>query len=161
MATNLSYILGDARMWDEAFEISDNILRKESYVSTLQNRWVLNIRARRAAEAAKYLQLWAKATGRSVAAADELGQRLIRHIDSGTEEKLTESVIARLQLRSELAEIYAALGDIEGTILSLQSAYERGTGVRSLMSMRINPSYDFARTDPRFVDLLTKIGLAE
>jgi hypothetical protein len=130
-------------------------------VSALENRWVSNIRAGRAAEAATYLRQWASATGRSVEAADELGQQLIRHIDSGTEEKLTESTIARLQLRSELAEIYAALGDIEGTIQSLQSAYESGTGVRSLMSMRINPSYDFVRADPRFVDLLSKVGLAE
>jgi hypothetical protein len=29
------------------------------------------------------------------------------------------------------------------------------------MSMRINPSYDFVRTDPRFVELLTNVGLAE
>jgi TolB-like protein/Tfp pilus assembly protein PilF len=161
MATNLSYILGDARLWDETFEVSDDILRKDTYVSALENRWVSNIRAGRAAEAATYLRRWASATGRSVEAADELGQQLIRHIDSGTEEKLTESTIARLQLRSELAEIYAALGDIEGTIQSLQSAYESGTGVRSLMSMRINPSYDFIRADPRFVDLLAKVGLAE
>ena len=161
MAQNLSYILSDARLWDEAFKISDDILRKDAYVSTLDNRWVSSMRAGRAAEAAKYLRLWASATGRNVEAADELGQQLIRHIDSGTEEKLTESVIALLQLRSELAEIYAALGDIEGTILSLQSAYEGGTGVRSLMSMGINPSYDFVRADPRFVELLTKIGLAD
>ncbi len=161
MATNLSYILGDARLWDETFEVSDDILRKDTYVSALENRWVSNIRAGRAVEAATYLRRWASATGRSVEAADELGQQLIRHIDSGTEEKLTESMIARLQLRSELAEIYAALGDIEGTIQSLQSAYESGTGVRSLMSMRINPSYDFIRADPRFVDLLAKVGLAE
>jgi len=161
MATNLSYILSDARLWDEAFEISDDVLRKDTYVSSLENRWVANMRARRATEAAKYLNLWASATGRSVEAADELGQQLIRHIDSGSEERLTESLIARLQLRAELAEVYAALGETEGTILSLQSAYEGGTGVRSLMSMRINPSYDFVRTDPRFVELLTNVGLAE
>lgn len=161
IATNLSYILGDARLWDQAFEISDRILRKENYVSTLENRWISNLRARRAAEAAKYLRQWASATGRSIDAADQLGQQLIRHIDSGAEEKLTESTIARLQLRAELAEIYAALGDVEGTIRSLQSSYEGGTGIRSLLSMRINPSYDFVHADPRFVDLLTKIGLAD
>lgn len=161
MATNLSYILGDARLWDQAFKISDGILRERNYVSTLENRWISNMRARRAAEAAKYLRQWASATGRSVDAADELGQQLVRHIDSGAEEKLTESTIARLQIRAELAEIYAALGDVEETIRSLQSSYESGTGIRSLLSMRINPSYDFVRADPRFVDLLTKIGLAE
>jgi len=161
MATNLFYILSDARLWDEAFVISDDILRKEPYVSTLENSWISSMRARRASDAAKYLRQWASVTGRSVEAADELGQQLIRHIDSGIEEKLTESTIARLQLRAELAEVYAVLGDVEGTIQSLQSAYEGGTGVRSLMSMRINPSYDFVRTDPRFVDLLTKIGLAD
>jgi TolB-like protein/Tfp pilus assembly protein PilF len=161
MATNLSYILSDARLWDEAFEISDGILRKESYVSTLENSWISSMRARRAADAAKYLRQWASVTGRGVDAADELGQQLIRHFDSGTDEKLTESTIARLQIRAELAEVYAALGDTEGTIQSLQSAYESGTGVRSLMSMRINPSYDFVRADPRFVELLANIGLAE
>ena len=161
MATNLSYILSDAQLWDEAFEIIDDILRKDTYVSALENRWVSSMRARRAAEAAKYLRQWASATDRSVEAADELGQQLIRHIDLGTEERLTESLIARLQIRAELAEVYAALGDAEGTIRSLQSAYEGGTGVRSLMSMRINPSYDFVRTDPRFAELLTNVGLAK
>jgi TolB-like protein len=161
IATNLSYVLGDARLWDQTFEVSDGILRKENYVSALENRWISNMRARRAAEAAKYLRQWASATGRSIDAADELGQQMIRHIDTGAEEKLTESTIARLQLRAELAEIYAALGDVEGTIQSLQSSYESGTGIRSLLSMRINPSYDFVRADPRFVDLLTNIGLAE
>ena len=161
MATNLAYILGDARLWDRTFEVSDSILSKEDYVSARENRWVSNMRARNAEEAANDLRQWASATGRNVDAADELGQQLIRHMDLGTEESLTESTIARLQLRAELPEIYAALGDVEETIQSLQSAYESGTGLRSLLSMRINPSYDFVRADPRFVDLLTEIGLEE
>jgi hypothetical protein len=60
-----------------------------------------------------------------------------------------------------MMQIGEELGDTEGTIQALPSAYDSGTGVRSLMSMRINPSYDFVCADPRFVDLLEKIGLAE
>jgi hypothetical protein len=60
-----------------------------------------------------------------------------------------------------MIQIGEELGDTEGTIQSLQSAYDSRTGVRSLMSMRINPSYDFVRDDPRFIELLAQIGLAE
>lgn len=161
METNLFYILSDARRWEQAFEVSADILRRESYVSMLENQWVSNLRARRAEEAAKALRKWAVATGRNVEAAEEVGRQLILHINSGTTENLSESTIAKLQLRAELPELYAALGDFEGTIQALQSTYERGTGVRSLLSMRINPSYDFVRADPRFVDLLAKIGLED
>ena len=31
--------------------------------------------------------------------------------------------------------------------------------VIAVISMRINPSYDFVRTDPRFIDLLANTGL--
>ena len=115
----------------------------------------------RTKDAAEALKQWAVVTGRDVAAAEEVGRLLILHIDSGKTEKLTESTIANLQLRAELPEVYAALGDFEGTIQALQSAYEGGTGIRSLLSIRINPSYDFVRADPRFIDLLAKIGLEE
>ena len=161
MKTNLFYILSDARRWEQAFEVSAAVLRRETYVSLLENEWVSNMRARRAEEAAEALQQWAVVTGRNVEAAEEVGRLLVQHIDSDSTGNLTESTIAKLQLRSELPEVYAALGDFEGTIQALQSAYEGGTGVRSLLSMRINPSFDFVRADPRFIDLLAKIGLEE
>ena len=161
METNLFYILSDARKWEQAFEISADILRRELYVSTLENVWVANTRARRAEDAADALRQWAVVTGRDVEAAEEVGRLLILYIDSGKTEKLTESTIANLQMRAELPEVYAALGDFEGTIQALQSAYEGGTGIRSLLSIRINPSYDFVRADPRFIDLLAKVGLEE
>ena len=49
----------------------------------------------------------------------------------------------------------------EHTLQSLQTAFEERLGSRSVLSMKINPVYDFIRDDPRFIALLAKVGLSE
>jgi tetratricopeptide (TPR) repeat protein len=158
-ATNLSYILADARQWDESFEVGATTIANDPYSSLMANLWIAKIRARRAVDAAVQLESWARATERDMSAAIALGELIIRAQAGEELETGPEALIAQLNLDSEIPEIYAAIGDGENTIAALIAAHEIGTGFRSLLSMRINPSYDFIRDDPRFIDLLNAIGL--
>ena len=54
---------------------------------------------------------------------------------------------------------HAYVGDKERALTALEEAYAERSGSRSLLSMRIEPGYDFMRRDPRFVDLLERVGL--
>jgi TolB-like protein/Tfp pilus assembly protein PilF len=161
MQTNLNYVLLDARRWDEAAAIAEETLSRGDIPSLFANNWLGMLRARRAEEAAVLLGRWAAATGRDVDASQELGELIIRAMAYGEEAELTESLIDRAQIRTEVPEVYAALGDAENTILTLEQAHRTGVGFRSLLSMKINPSYDFVRDDPRFVALLEETGLAD
>jgi len=161
LMTNQSYIFADAQKWDEAVAIGDQVFAKTPYVSLMGNLWIANLRARRPEAAVTQLLNWAAATGRNNEAAIEMGELIIRAQALGETVELTEDLINRLQVGTEVPEIYAALGDAENTIAALQNAHRNGTGFRSLLSMKINPSYDFVRNDPRFVALLEEVGLAD
>lgn len=161
MATNLSYILADARQWDESFEVGAATIENDPYSALMANLWIAKIRARRAVDAAVQLETWARATDRDITSAIALGELIIRAQAGEELETGPEALITQLNLVSEVPEIYAAIGDSENTIAALTEAYEKGSGFRSLLSMRINPSYDFIRDDPRFVALLATIGLNE
>ena len=70
--------------------------------------------------------------------------------------------MTRLELGSEdLAQVYAFVGDGENALQALEIAFEERSGSRSVLSMKINPAYDFIRDEPRFVALLQKLGLSE
>jgi len=45
-------------------------------------------------------------------------------------------------------------------IEALRVAVAEQSGSRSVFNMKINPAYDFIRDDPRFVELLERVGLA-
>ena len=161
MATNLSFMLADARHWDEAFQVGDETLAKEPYSSLMANLWIANLRARRAVEAAVQLENWASATGRDVEAAKVLGAYIVR-VQSGEEtDPISQELLQRLNIRAQLPDVYAAIGDAEMTLAALADAQKTGIGFRSLLSMRINPSFDFIREDPRYTTLMARIGLSD
>jgi hypothetical protein len=56
---------------------------------------------------------------------------------------------------SEIAEIYVALGDTDQAMNWLEKCYEE----RFNPSALLRPSFDPLRSDPRFKDLLRRIGL--
>jgi serine/threonine-protein kinase len=60
---------------------------------------------------------------------------------------------------AELAILYVGLGDKENAIQSLQKAYEAHD--LQLQFLKTEPHYDSLRSDPRFVDLMKKVGLPE
>jgi len=159
MATNLSYVLADAQRWDEAFDLGATILADSEYSSLSANLWIGKLRARRALDAALDLERWARLTGRDVDAAIRLGEVIVR-VQAGEEvnEDINE-MVTELEIETQLAEVYAALGDAENTIATLSRLLESRIGFRSVLSMRINPAFDFVRDDTRFQALLETIGL--
>lgn len=161
MATNLSYILADARHWDEAFDLRSKVFSNQEYSSLTANLWIGKMRARRALDAALDLERWAKQTNRDLEAAISLGEILVR-VQAG--EEISDDIgeiIGKLHIETQLPEVYAALGDAENTIATLIELQKSGIGFRSILSMRINPAYDFVREDPRFQTLLETVGLNE
>jgi TolB-like protein len=163
MQTNLNYILLDARRWDDASAVATRILQQDNYASLLGNSWIGYLRAGRGAQAAVMLESWAAKTGRDRRAAARVSALIVRAMNAVVQEDepvpLDEELIESLQIRSEVPEIFAALGDAERTLNALEEANRTGVGYRSLLSMRINPSYDFIRDDPRFQALLDEVGL--
>jgi hypothetical protein len=154
-------MLIDAGRWDEAFREGDALLTESNYSSLGANLWIGKLRARRAEDAAAHLLAWTEATGRDPEAAQEVGELIVKSMGMGEEVELTDELIEKLAIGTEVPELYAALGDVENTIASLQNALRTGAGFRSLLSMKINPSYDFVRDDPRFIELLNEVGLAD
>lgn len=161
MFTNLSYILADARQWDESFKIGEETLQRNAYSALMADLWIAKIRARRPIEAAIQLQQWAESTQRDADAARELGELIVRAQSGEADVTVPAELIEKMDIATEVPEIYAAVGDAEKTIAALNNANNGGIEFRSLLSMRINPSYDFIRDDPRFVSLLAEIGLSD
>jgi serine/threonine-protein kinase len=59
---------------------------------------------------------------------------------------------------SHLASVHAALGDKDGALRLLEQAYQRRSFVL-LNTIKIDPLYDPLREDPRFQDVLRRMGL--
>jgi predicted Zn-dependent protease len=57
------------------------------------------------------------------------------------------------------ADAYAGLGDRNQTIAWLEKAYAQHSA--ELVSLKVNPSYDSIRSDPRFQDVVHRVGLAQ
>ena len=58
-----------------------------------------------------------------------------------------------------IAFAYSSLGDKDQTIAWLEKAYEQHCN--ELISLKVNPAYDSLRGDPRFENLVRRVGLAE
>jgi hypothetical protein len=57
-----------------------------------------------------------------------------------------------------LALLHAALGDTEKALASLETAYEARD--LQLQYLGVHPGYDPLRADPRFQDLVKRVGLS-
>lgn len=58
-----------------------------------------------------------------------------------------------------IANVYALLGDKDNAFLWLEKAYLNRDGALTLM--KVSPWFDAIRSDPRFTDLVRRIGLAQ
>ena len=58
-----------------------------------------------------------------------------------------------------LVRAYAGMKDREETIAWLERAYTQHSP--DLMSLKVDPLFDEMRGDPRFQDLLRRVGLAQ
>ena len=79
-----------------------------------------------------------------------------------------EKIIAELHERSgrtyvspyDMATIYAGLGDKEQTFVWLEKAYEDRSGWLALW-VKVDPKFDIVRSDPRFRNLLRRVGFTD
>jgi len=60
---------------------------------------------------------------------------------------------------SDLAGVYARLGDKEQAFTALEKAYEERDGGLNLLN--VDPAFDSLRADPRFADLARRLGLPQ
>jgi hypothetical protein len=59
----------------------------------------------------------------------------------------------------EHAELYAAMGNTDMAMQYLNQGYREHTAL--LLRLQLNPAYDDMRTDPRFQELVHRIGLPQ
>ncbi len=163
MKMNLAYIMVDAGDFGRGIPLArTTIERNPNFVSQLRNRTLHELRAGDIESGAMGLEAWAAAEGRDVAAARAIGKLFVQHQRSGEPQEISDELVTRLELGSEdLAQVYAFVGDGDSALQALEIAFEERSGSRSVLSMKINPAYDFIRDEPRFVALLQKLGLSE
>jgi tetratricopeptide (TPR) repeat protein len=75
-------------------------------------------------------------------------QQILKGLLDGKEEYVSPA---------ELAILYAGLGNKEEAFAALDRAYD--THDLQLQFLKVEPHYDFLRSDPRFRDLMLKVGL--
>jgi hypothetical protein len=60
---------------------------------------------------------------------------------------------------TQIAKVYAALGDKEPALQWLAKAYERKDW--GLVTLKVAPMFDSLRSEPRFADLLKRMNLTQ
>ena len=161
MLMNLAYILVDARQYDEALAIAERARNLDpGYTALRRNLYLHELRAGHIADGAASFVTYTTITGGDPVAAREIGDMMIAYARDGSVGTVSEDQIKRSLLGIEdLAQVLAFVGDHERTLAALQFATDSRSGSRSVLSMQVNPAYDFIRDDPRFVALLQQVGL--
>jgi hypothetical protein len=54
-------------------------------------------------------------------------------------------------------QVYARLGDVDNAVATLQRCYEQR--VFFTIFIKVDPAYDSLRSDPRFLNLVRRMGL--
>lgn len=163
MLMNLAYILIDALQYDEALAIASRMGSLDpGYTALRRNLYLHELRAGHTEDGAASFVTYTTLAGGDPVAAWEIGDMFIAYANDGTVGNVSADLISRALLGSEdLGQVLAFVGDGEGALRALQQATDDRSGSRSVLSMKINPAYDFIRDDPRFTDLLKQIGLAK
>ena len=161
MLRNVSYMYMDAADYETAIRVSEEVRQRfPDHSSATRDQWLLYLRAGRAERTVDAMTRWYAATGRDVAAAQELGRLLVDYAATGQPRTIPDELVARVAIGSNfMPTFYAYVGDGESALDALESAYAERSGSRSLLSMGIEPGFDFIRDEPRFVALLNAVGL--
>lgn len=148
--------------YDEAIELATKTLELDPNYAAAHRLLSLAYQAKGMFdEALVEHQIWAGLTGNKVEAAVTLAQLYAvsgqaeearRLIEDVTRDKLVAQHINR-----GLALVYAALGEIDLAFKHLEESYARRE--EALLSLNVDPKVDVLRSDPRFTELLKKMGL--
>ncbi len=155
-------ILYDARRYDEAIKQFQEALKADPENSFAQSNLAYLYAAKGDyAEAIKYYKKYIELDGESPSSDCYLGHYLAR---SGRRDealvlldkvKTTKDPVSH----ADLAVLYAGLGDNEQAFSSLEKAFTEHD--LQLQFLKIDPHYDSLRADPRYADLLRRVGLPE
>lgn len=165
IGTNLAFLLMEARDYDGALREAERVLASDpTYESGLRVVWDVNTRAGRFDAAATALQAWLIVRGGDAIAAGELAAVFATAAadfrENGRSRTLPRELVDRLQPGLYVgAQLFASVGDRTATLEMLEQAFRERAGARSLLSIRVNPHYDFLSDDPAFLDLVDRVGL--
>jgi len=161
MERNLSYILVDSGRFDEAIKLAYEVRERDPGLSeVIGDLWLFMLRAERIEEAVAAMQIWAVTTHRDQDAISRLGKLFLEYQQTGEPVDLPADLLERAELGLEdVGQVYAYFEDTENTLIALEQAVEERSGSRSVLSMKVNPLYDFIRGDPRFRELMARAGL--
>jgi TolB-like protein len=161
MTMNLAYILMDDGRYDETARYRDITLQlRPDYTELWRNTWLTFMRAGQFENATEALVNYAVGTGRDVDEARKLGRILEHSNQTGEMAQFPAQLLANLSIGTEnLGQVYAAGGDAESALAEIRVALDERAGSRSVLSMKINPLYDFIRDDPRFIELMQEANL--
>jgi tetratricopeptide (TPR) repeat protein len=143
--------------FDQALEIDPRFLLAR------RARGLTLLRAGRAAEGLSALREACEASPRSAHAAADLGYALGRAGQPEEARRILEDLRALAGSRPvspyDFAVVHAGLGEREAALAWLEKAYAaRATGVRWL---KVETLFDGLRDDPRYVDLVSRVGLPD
>jgi TolB-like protein/Tfp pilus assembly protein PilF len=163
MNMNLAYILIDAGQYDEALSIANELRQRQpGFAAVRRNLYLHELRSGRIQDGARSFENYTTATGGDPAAAGAIANMFIAYAESGEVGRITDELVAAALLGSEdLPQILALVGDADGALKALRIALDQRSGSRSVLSMKINPAYDFIRDEPRFQQMLSEIGLGD
>ena len=163
MTMNLAYILVDARLFDEGLQIIRRMRTQHpTYTGARRNHFLHELRSGDAAAGANSFASYTAIIGGDPEAAREIGDMFISYANNGEVGHVSDDLITRALLGTEdLGQVLAFVGDAQGALGALEFAVEQRSGSRSVLSMKINPAYDFIRDDARFIALLEEVGLAD
>ena len=158
----LGYRLYHARKYDESIAVSQKIIEMDP---TFSGAFCIMAYAHRAKgqfkEAIRGYHEAIRLGDKSTSIQIYLGEAFV----GNGELKKAQSMLKQLQTTkeyvspAELAILYGALGDTESAFASLNKAYEDRD--LQLQFLKVEPSYDRLRGDPRFQELVRRVGLPE
>ncbi len=157
---DLAEILVIAHSYDESTRQSRKTIEMDPSFALAHNQLAeAYLQKHMYAEAVGELQKAVKLSGDSPTCLANLARAYVAHGKRSEAEKLLSDLKNRsnpsLSYSSEIAVIYVALGDRDQAMDWLEKAYEE----RFNPSVLLRPGFDPLRSDPRFQNLLRRIGL--
>lgn len=156
VASNLFF----GRRYDEAIQRFDDILKLEpgNDASLIFQAYAYSAAGRHKEAIANFEKL-IQAGDKSTSTLCYMGYALSQMGKRNEAQAILEKLKTTKQYVSpaEFAILQLGLGDKEGAIVSLEKAYAAHD--LQLQFLKVDPDYDTLRTDPRFIDLMRRVGL--
>jgi tetratricopeptide (TPR) repeat protein len=162
-AVELGWILFNARRYDEAIrEYRSALAIEQDNANTL---WRLGFALSFKHQSQEAISALDRAVSVSDRAPGNLGVLAAVYGQAGRRADALR-VLAELKKRQKTSYVpagafvlaYSGLADSEQTLISLEQAYKEQSYI--LQYLKVHPVFDFLRDDPRFKDLVRRIGLA-